>query len=89
MFVARWEHREKIKENAFELVDIGIENLWRHYMGVVVGACDEVFGMRSRTRKGDTWWWNDEVEAMSRKMNIGHCLEIVLNKMRTGIKARR
>ena len=34
------------------------------YQGCGIGACGGVCGKkRGRKRKGDTWWWNEVVEA--------------------------
>ena len=38
-------------------------NLWGRFKDGVLKACDEVCGKKRGTRsKGDTWWWNEDVE---------------------------
>ena len=61
--------RMRFEETVIELVDVGSPNLWKHFKGGVLMACDEVYGeMRGRRSKGDTWWWNEEMKkAVSRK----------------------
>ena len=53
-------------------------NLWGHFNDWVLRACDEVCGKKGRTRKGDTWWLNKKVEAISaKKMHRRQCVGIV------------
>ena len=61
--------RKQLQEKTIQLVDVGAPNMWGHFKGGIIGACDEVWWKKSgRRSKGDKWWWNEEVkEADSRK----------------------
>ena len=49
--------RKRFDENLIKFVDVGAPNLWGHFKGEVLKACDEVCGKkRGRRSKGDTWW---------------------------------
>ena len=76
--------RKRFKEKVTELVDAGAPNLWGHFKDAVLKACDEVCEKkRGRRSKGDTWWWNEEVnEAVSMKKDAhkAMCQNITENK---------
>ena len=51
--------RKVFEEKVIILVDVGAQNLWGHFKGGVLMACDEVSGKKMERRsKGDTWWWD-------------------------------
>ena len=59
---------KRFDENVTELVDVGAPNLRGHFKDGILRAFDEVCGKKRGGRKGDAWWWNEEVkEAVSRK----------------------
>ena len=60
--------RKRFREEVINLVDVGLPNLWEHLRDGILKACNEVCGKnKGMIRKGDKWWWNEEVEADSRK----------------------
>ena len=66
-------------------------NLLGHSKDRILMVCDELCGKKTgRRSKQDTWWWNrGEGGNMKkkRKMHTSRCVEIVLRRIRTGIKA--
>ena len=58
--------RKCSEEKVFQLVDVGAQN---HFKDGVIKASDEVKEKMERKSKGDTWWWNEEVnKAVSRRI---------------------
>ena len=42
--------------------------MWGYFKDGVLNVCDEVCGKKMGRRKGDTWWWNEDVKGtVSRK----------------------
>ena len=63
--------KKEIKEE-FEqrvvVVDTEAVDLWESYKNGVLKACDELCGKTKRRRaQGNTWWWNEQVEAIDWK----------------------
>ena len=80
--------RKRLEEKVIELVDIVAPNLLGHFKDGILKACDEECGKkRGRRSKGDTWWWNEEVEAVSRKMYTRRCVGTVMRRISKGKKA--
>jgi len=53
------------------LVDTEEPNLWRSFKGGILKACDEICGViPTRQNRGNTWWWNDEVNAAIAKNKV-------------------
>ena len=54
-----------------KIVDISMPSLWGHFKDGVLGACDEVSGVkRTNTSIGDALWWDGEVkEAILQEKN--------------------
>ena len=50
-----------------KLFDVRAPNLWGHFKDGILKTC-EACGKKIGRRKGDTWWWNEEMkEVVSRK----------------------
>ena len=56
--------RKRLKEKVIELVVFAMPNLCGHFKNVFLWHVMKCVGKRGG---GDTWWWSDEVEAISRK----------------------
>ena len=48
-------------------VVVDAPNLWVHFKDGVLKACDKVCWKKMERSRGDTWWWNEEGGAISRK----------------------
>ena len=61
--------RMRLEEKVIELVDVGVQNLWVHSKNEILRECYDVCGKKrgKRKSKGDTWYWNDDMEAITRK----------------------
>ena len=60
--------RKRFEEKVIELVGVGAPGLRGRFKDGVLKACDDVWEEDGGRRKGDTWWWNEDVkEAILRK----------------------
>ena len=62
-------HRQDLRE----LVSADSPDLWKCFREGVLKACGKVCGKKKgRTDRGDTWWWNEDVEGVIARIKDAH-----------------